>query len=403
MRVTRNYFTALGVGLAAMSTVGCGDSARIATDPVGPNSGSLEVTVTTSGPELDTNGYGIAAVLAGGIPALASAPLNGTTILSGLSPGDYAVTLSDVAPNCDVLSPPMQTARVTNGNATKISFAIRCGAALEITFELGGGWDDDATPREFWTVSANGGVATQLTTDGHWHDSPAWSPDGSKLLFGSDAGGRFGVWMLDGLARAVALTKGAGEDFGARWSRDGTRIVFYGRTNGRLGIFTMNVDGSNRARIITGTSGQDLRADWSPDGKSFVFENKRDDGVWGIWTVRIDGTGLKQLTSSELGDYDPTWSPDGSKILFYRITPGGGHFYTITPAGSGLTRIASEYTPYGSPSWSPDGRKIAFTGRLCDNQCESGIHIVGLDGTRYTPALIADVVGDVAWRSRESQ
>src|SRR5438034_10616389 len=91
MNATRGTAWALLVVLAA----GCNESN-------GPNTGAIRITVTTTGAELDGNGYSIA--LDGG--AGQAIPVNDTVTLAGLSAGSHHVLLSGLAVNCAVAANP---------------------------------------------------------------------------------------------------------------------------------------------------------------------------------------------------------------------------------------------------------------------------------------------------------
>jgi TolB protein len=398
--MSHRHFAAICIAVAGLSTIGCDNSAE-ATDPAPVDVlSSLEVTTTTSGDEPGVGSYGIVAYRQAGAEPVAQLPVNGTVTLPSLTPGGYTFKVVGLPAHCDIASPDTRSVNVQAGSVTKLTLEIRCDGSQQLTFEMGGGWDDDSPPREFWTVNLDGRNSGPLTTDGAWHERPAWSPDGSTLAFGSDRGGAFAIWTLDPERGTVRLTDGSAEDFGPRWAPDGKQLVFFTRVDGNFEIFTMKSDGSDRRRLTTGTPG-DYNPDWSPDGNSITFSSKRD-GVWGIWVLKLDGTGLTRLTSNADGDYDPRWSPDGSTIMFQRITTAGSGIYTMKPDGSALTRIGSDFTITGSAVWSPDGRKIAFTGRGCDSiGCQQGgIQVLGIDGTQHRPVLVADVVGEVAWRAR---
>lgn len=52
-----------------------------------------------------------------------------------------------------------------------------------------------------------------------------------------------------------------------------------------------------------------------------VWESRRT-GTWRIWTMRLDGTHLRQLTTDESGrdHYCPKLSPDGRKLVYLSLS-----------------------------------------------------------------------------------
>jgi Tol biopolymer transport system component len=110
---------------------------------------------------------------------------------------------------------------------------------------------------------------------------------------------------------------------------------------------------------------------WSPDGKRLAFTRQnsgfsKPHGALAVFVVNADGTGLRRLTrwSMRGGDH-PDWSPDGKRILF-RSEPfpdsPGGNYYTVRPDGSGLKQLThfASSTNIASASYSPDGKWIVF-------------------------------------------
>jgi TolB protein len=90
-------------------------------------------------------------------------------------------------------------------------------------------------------------------------------------------------------------------------------------------------------------------------------------GDWDIYTIRADGSGLRQVTSGPDEDVSPDWSPDRSRIAFERRVAVGEDFrgdtvyrhdlYVVNADGSELRKLV---TAGSGASWSPDGRTIAF-------------------------------------------
>jgi hypothetical protein len=131
-------------------------------------------------------------------------------------------------------------------------------------------WSPDGTKMAFirgfdvWVANAGGGVATQLTTTTGAEKGPDWSPNGLDIVY--ERGGQIWSMNADGSGQ-TAFTAGAGQcGTLPAWSPDGTKIVFdsscFTAPNG-YDIFVMNADGTNETRIDTGTDA-DLDPSWQP-------------------------------------------------------------------------------------------------------------------------------------------
>jgi Tol biopolymer transport system component len=147
------------------------------------------------------------------------------------------------------------------------------------------------------------------------------------------------------------------------WSPDGSQIVFRTtRFNGN-DIAVMNADGSNVHRITTG--GRLNRVpQWSPVDDRILFASNRT-GNDEIFAVNADGTGLRQLTFTSAREDEPEWSPDGTKILFSSTRDGNEELYVMNADGTSPMRLTNHPAvdmlgawwdgplPSGTPSPSP--------------------------------------------------
>jgi Tol biopolymer transport system component len=99
---------------------------------------------------------------------------------------------------------------------------------------------------EIWKISLEGKPAVQLTRLNAFASKADLSPDGSMILFSSNHGGNFDVWVMKaGGGTPVQLTfyKGAdknpGFDMEAAWSPDGKKIAFSSSRSNYWAIWVM--------------------------------------------------------------------------------------------------------------------------------------------------------------------
>ena len=102
-----------------------------------------------------------------------------------------------------------------------------------------------------WVMNADGSDQTQLTdTAAPESADPAFSPDGTQIVFEQFAGADPEIWVMnaDGTGQ-VQLTDNTQIDIDPSFSPDGQKIVF-SRTGGSLGrIFVMDADGENQGPL----------------------------------------------------------------------------------------------------------------------------------------------------------
>jgi Tol biopolymer transport system component len=249
---------------------------------------------------------------------------------------------------------------------------------------------------EVYTIGADGSGDTRLTTS-RWQDhTPAWSPDGRKIAWESDAPstyiGEIFVMNADGSDQVNISNTPSFEDREPAWSPDGSRIAFISYRNGAgYEVFVMDADGSDLVQL-TNNNLEDRRPTWSPDGSriawtqnGYIMSMNAADGSgvvglgsgynpdWSpdgtriafsrsggtqsdIYVMNVDGSNVVNITAGVPGlddDYDPAWSPDGTRIVFSSDLVGADQLYSISPNGTGLFRITNTTWNSFAPSWQP--------------------------------------------------
>ncbi len=216
---------------------------------------------------------------------------------------------------------------------------------------------------QLYTMNADGTHVTQLTHAESFIGLAAWSPDGTHLAFGSSAAGLTGplgvihapsdiyVANADG-TNARRLTFSGGLNAEPAWSPDGRSIVFVSDRYGPYQVWVMNADGTDQHPLTN--VGQNGSPAWSPDGTHIVFHSERDfPGGYRstIYVMASDGSEQHRLVAGEGGW--PTWSPDGRWIVYAGGPQGVWDLYAVHPDGSGLTRITDNESHEVDPSWAP--------------------------------------------------
>ena len=81
------------------------------------------------------------------------------------------------------------------------------------------------------------------------------------------------------------LTNNAANDYFPSWSPDGTKIAFGTDRDGNYEIYVMNVDGSNLINL-TNNAATDYYPSWSPEGTKIAFGTNRD-GNYEIYVMIV--------------------------------------------------------------------------------------------------------------------
>jgi|GEM_PF-1671305 len=190
----------------------------------------------------------------------------------------------------------------------------------------------DSPEGELYLLDKDGQIS-RLTHNNRHENNPALSFDGKQIAFNGGDEGNLLTWeifILDlDTGQETQLTNNSVIDAHADWSPDGSKIVFgsfrdvQGNPFSTADIFVMNTDGSGLTQL-TNSSWEDNDPEWSPDGTRIVFKSTRNTQQSGreeIFIMWDDGSDPKRLTTTSgwQSDHDPSWSPNGEHILFTRF------------------------------------------------------------------------------------
>ena len=204
----------------------------------------------------------------------------------------------------------------------------------------------------------------QLTNNGADNTTPRINPSHTRIAFSS---------FLDGYTELIYSMNLDGSDvtpishisgYSPYWSPDGTKIVFgstWYQSEGE--IYTMATNGYD-LQPLTDNTVYDGMPSWSPDGTKIAYVSYVT-GSYRVWVMNTDGTGAVQL-SQEAYSGRPAWSPDGSQIAYdcdfdndtwqelcLMNSDGSNRHMVFNPGGANTDAL--------SWGWNPGGTSLTYT------------------------------------------
>lgn len=227
--------------------------------------------------------------------------------------------------------------------------------------------------RDIFVINADGTDERRLTSDLAEDRQPVWSPDRQHIVFSSnrvnpasESGvSEFGVWIMDANGENVRPVVADGTYTETpRWSPDGSQIVYVSDARGSLDLYVVGVDGTNPVRL-TDDAGEETEPAWSPDGNTIAYSGFQDTS-YSLFLYNIGSSRSDALYSDPNGDVkSPAWSSDGQEIAYTAVIYDAAGVYSQigiysldTRQPIEITQINGQYA--GSVSWSPDDNSVAY-------------------------------------------
>lgn len=219
------------------------------------------------------------------------------------------------------------------------------GTRIAFASDRGGG-----SIERLYVMNADGSGIVQLADIPGLHVGyPSWSDDGTRIVFSANAGASSGaiyVVNADGTGLQPITSGYAVRPF---FNPTETEIWFDLRTSSisfSSQLFKVNIDGTGLLQLTFGPvdeSTTSIFGGFSPDGSSITYSRGH-----GIWTAGAT-IPLSSTTQLSAGSYPsvlyefPSWSPDGNWLAFQHNLPSGVFdIYVMRPDGSGLLRLTDD-------------------------------------------------------------
>lgn len=256
-----------------------------------------------------------------------------------------------------------------------------------------------------------------LTTTGSVNVEPRWSPDGKRIAYVSTMYDRafhiqVGEFVDGSLANAERLT---GEtrsevpryyygpydhEMSPAWSPDGSEIIFVsnrGHLYGSGGIWRMSTwRGAAAREILSEETTWKARPDWSPDGKRIVFASYSGRQWHQLWAMPAAGGSAIPLSYGEYDNTAARWSPDGRDIAFISNRDGNPSLWIQEALGGFQRQLKITERKYRVPM----GRLKITVLDAAGKPARARVSVTGADGHAYAPES-AWIHADDAYDRRE--
>jgi TolB protein len=260
----------------------------------------------------------------------------------------------------------------------------------------------DKSAIELWALDLETKHVYALTKQGAVNVEPRFSPDGKRIAFVSTTyngrfhifAGRFEAGTLADVRRLTGENRSSlpryyysafDHEISPAWSPDGTELLFVsnrGHVYGTGGFWRMKAEpGAEPREIHYEETTWKARPAFSPDGKRIVYASYLGQAWHQLWVMPAQGGDPFPLSYGDFDNVNPRWSPDGEKIAFISNRGGNSSLWIQRVLGGAQHELATKNRKYLVPMGRLNLSVVDENGR----DTAARISIIGEDGRAYAP------------------
>jgi dipeptidyl aminopeptidase/acylaminoacyl peptidase len=199
--------------------------------------------------------------------------------------------------------------------------------------------------------------------------NPSLSPDGRQVAVhrGTD---NVDIWVLD-IVRGTSrrLTFDASLDIRPLWSPDGRRIVFGSNRSGQIDLYSKPASGAGADELFLKSPfsqpgvGALSALSWAPDGRLLLYRVNDPDTGYDLWAFPLETGTPFPVVQTPFSEREGELSPDGKWIAYQSDESGRFEIYVQPFGGPGAGGKAQISTGGGAQvRWRRDGKELFYVG-----------------------------------------
>ena len=232
--------------------------------------------------------------------------------------------------------------------------AFSVSAAGIVAYRSGG------PPRQLmWFDRSGKALETMGAPDENDLVAPALSRDGRRVVVHRVVQGNTDLWLLDG-ARMTRFTSYPGMDRFPLWSPDGGRVVFGSNRKGARDLYWKPSSGAGTEELLLESPQDKAPNSWSPDSHFLLYTNMDPKSGPDLSVLPLDGDRKPFVfLSTRFDERVGQFSPDGHWVAYQSNASGRNEVYVRPFPGPGGESQVS--TSGGiQPRWRPDGKELYY-------------------------------------------
>ncbi len=255
---------------------------------------------------------------------------------------------------------------------------------------------------ELWVLNLDNQQTQQVTFGGAVNVEPRFSPDGKRVAFVSTSyKGHLHIFVaefshgeLKDVQRLTGETRSTlpryyysqfDHEISPAWSPDGSEILFVsnrGHIYGTGGFWRMKAEPGAQAREIHyEETTWKARPDFSPDGKRIVYASYLGQQWHQLWVMPAQGGDPFPLSYGDFDNVNPRWSPDGKHIAFISNRGGNTSLWLQEVLSGAQIQLVAKEKHYLKPTGELSITVLSPAG----HPVPARIFVTGEDGRAYAP------------------